>query len=110
MSDVKHAFRLMLIDIEADKVLVDEFCDAVVAGMAQNPEEGKVQDVGSVIVACRCGLSAGVAAVVAAEDAIRRQKNKTAESFLRKGGIENAEDLMKAVLEGEDLTDGREDS
>lgn len=105
MSDAKHAFRLMVIDIEADKVIADEFCDAIVAGTAKSPEEGKVQPSTNVIVACRCGMSAGIAVVAAAEDAIQRQKNKTVESFLRKGGIENVEDLMKTALEGEDLTD-----
>lgn len=110
MSEVKHAFRLMLIDIDADKVLVDEFCNAVVAGTAQDPEEGKPQEVGNVIAACRCGMSAGIAVVAAAEEAIKKQKYKTVENFLRKGGIENVEDLMKAALEGEELTDGREDS
>ena len=105
MSEAKHTFRLMLIDIDADKVLVDEFCDAVVAGTAQDPEEGKLQEDGNVIVACRCGLSAGIAVVAAAEEAIQKQKNKTVENFLRKGGIEIVEDLMKAALKEEDLTD-----
>ena len=109
MSEAKHAFRIMLIDIDADKVLVDEFCDAVVAGIACNPEEGKKQEGGDILVACKCGLSTGVAAVAAAEEAIQKQKNKTLESFLRKGGIENVADLMKAALEGDfggEVSDG----
>lgn len=100
----------MLIDIKEDKILVDEFCDAVVAGTAQNPEEDKLQEFGSAIGACRCGLSTVIAAAAAAEESIQKQKNKTIESFLREGGIENAADLIKAALEGEDLADGCEDS
>jgi hypothetical protein len=110
MGEVKHAFRLMLIDINEDKVLVDEFCDAVVAGTAQNPEEGKKQEGGNIISFCRCGLSAGMAATIAAEEAIQKHKAMTLASFFEKSGIENVEDLVKAALEGEDLTDGREDS
>lgn len=105
MSEVKHAFRLMIIDIDEDKVVVDEFCDAVIAGAAKNPEEGKQQDSGTVIAACRCCLTAGMAAVVAAEEAVQKQKRKIVASFLEKGGVGNVEDLVKAVLEGEDLTD-----
>lgn len=105
MSEAKHAFRLMLIDINEDKILVDEFCDAVVAGTAQDPEEGKKQEDGNVIVACRCGLATGIAVVAAAEEAIQKQKAKTVASFLKKGGVENVEDLVEAVLDGEDLTD-----
>lgn len=105
MSEVKHAFRLMIIDINEDKVLVDEFCDAVVAGTAQNPEEGKKQEDGDVLVACKCCLSTGVAAVVAAEEAVQNQKMEMVASFLEKGGVGNVEDLVKAALEGEDLTD-----
>lgn len=105
MSEVKHAFRLMIIDIDEDKVVVDEFCDAVIAGAAKNPEKGNQYDGGNVIVACRCGLGASVAAMASATEAVRKQKAKVVASLLEEDGIGNAQDLMKAVLEGEDLTD-----
>lgn len=105
MSEAKHAFRLMIIDIDEDKILVDEFCDAVIAGTAQNPEEGKKQEGGNIIGACRCALLTSVAAMSAAEEAVRKQKAKVVASLLEEDGIGNAQDLMKAVLEGEDLTD-----
>ena len=95
------SLRVMVIDVEGDKILRDELCDAVVAGIACNPEEGKKQEGGDILVACKCGLSTGVAAVAAAEEAIQKQKNKTVESFLRKGGIENVANLMKSALEGD---------
>ena len=101
MSEVKHAFRIMLIDIEADKIILDEFCDAVVAGIAKNPESGKVQDAGNVLVACKCGLATGIVAVAAAEEAIQKQKDKTVESFLKKGGISNVDEFMKEALGGD---------
>lgn len=105
MSEVKHAFRLMIIDIDEDKILVDEFCDAVVAGTAQKPEEGKKQEGGNVIAACRCALITSVAAMSAAEEAVRKQKAKVVASLLEEDGSGNVEDLVKAVLDGEDLTD-----
>ena len=35
MSEIKHAYRLMVIDIEKDQVVLDEFCDCIVGGVGK---------------------------------------------------------------------------
>lgn len=83
MSKIKHAYRLMVIDIEEDKVVVDEFCDAVVAGIAANGcKPGLTYS--REIIACKCGLRAGTAAVDAAQKAVMTQKKQIIKSFMEK--------------------------
>lgn len=83
MSKIKHAYRLMVIDIEEDKVVIDEFCDAVVAGIAANGCKPGFTD-NQEIIACKCGLLAGTAAVDAAEKAVMTQKKQIIKSFMKK--------------------------
>ena len=91
MSKIKHAYRLMVIDIEEDKVVVDEFCDAVVAGIATNRCKPGFTD-NQEIIACKCGLLAGTAAVEAAEQAVMTQKKQIIKSFMEKA---TPEEIMK---------------
>ena len=109
MSDVKHAFRLMVIDIEADKVVIDEFCDAIVAGTAKKAVDGDGTDgkgSHSIISMAKSDLKSGVAACMAAEEATKKTKEKVAMSFLEKcGNSQNAVEFLKKMLE-EDLADG----
>lgn len=102
MSDVKHAFRLMVIDIEADKVIVDEFCDAIVAGTARSPEDGKGQGTHNVLSASKCALPIGIAAVMAAEKAVKETKMKTIETFLAKDDGSIGEMISEMLEEDED--------
>lgn len=100
MSDVKHNFRFMIIDIEEDKVVVDEFCDAVVAGIATNgctPGFADSQE----ILACKCGLLAGTAAVGAAEKAVMTQKKQIIKSFMEKATREEIMECFGGEKEDE---------
>ena len=99
MSEVKHSFRVMVIDIAEDKVVVDEFCDAIVAGLASNG--GKIREYNSSeIVACKCNFIAGIGAVEAAERAVMKQKKEFVKSFMKKA---SPEDIAKALkLEDEE--------
>ena len=99
MSEVKHSFRVMVIDITEDKVVVDEFCDAIVAGLASN--DGKIGKYdGSEIVASKCNFIAGIGAVEAAERAVMRQKKEFVKSFMKQA---SPEDIVKALkLEDEE--------
>ena len=83
MSNVNKSFRIMIIDIAEDKIVVDEFCDAVVAGIADNGCKPGFTD-SQEIIACKCGLNAGTAAVVAAEKAVMTQKKQIIKSFMEK--------------------------
>jgi hypothetical protein len=48
---------------------------------------------------------------MAAEEAIEKTKEKVVMSFLEKcGNSQNADEFLEKMLEGEDLTDGCEDS
>ena len=102
MSDVKHSFRITIFDIEEDKVVVDEFCDAVVAGIAGkgcNPGLTESQE----IIACKCGLLTGTAAVAVAEKAVMTQKKQIIKSFMKKA---TSEELMECFGgENEDDTE-----
>ena len=90
-NEIKHNFRFMIIDIEEDKVVVDEFCDAVVAGIATNGCTPGFAD-GREILACKCGLLAGTVAVNAAEKAVMTQKKQIIKSFMKKA---TSEEIME---------------
>ena len=86
MSDVKHAFRLMIIDIDADKVVADTFCDAIVAGLASKAVDGDGSEgkgTHSVLSASRCDSRIIVEAVMAAEEAVEKTKRKTVGALLK---------------------------
>ena len=89
-NKIKHSFRFMIIDIEEDKVVVDEFCDAVVVGAAQTREGMPPQPIE--IAACKSGYIEGVFAVTAAEKAVMTQKKKIINSFMEKA---TPEEIMK---------------
>ena len=96
MSDVKHSFRITIFDIEEEKVLVDEFCDAVIAGIARNgskPGSVDAQEIG----VCKCGIRAGVGAVTAAEKAVMTHKKEVIKSFMEKATPE----MIKECFGGE---------
>ena len=98
MSKIKHAYRLMVIDIEEDKVVIDEFCDCIVGGIGkQVEEEGKT---GSAVMCIQNGLAlTGVAAVEAAEDAVKRQKRKLVEEFFKNASPEEVAEVIKKSCE-----------
>jgi hypothetical protein len=91
----------MIIDIEEDKVVVDEFCDAVVVGAAQTREAMPPQPIE--IAACKSGYIEGVVAVTAAEKAIMTQKKQIIKSFMKKA---TPEEIMEC-FGGEDSEDDR---
>ena len=101
MSEIKHAYRLMVIDIEEDKLVIDEFFDAIVAGVARENKEFEKSECNS-IACCRVENIAVVAASVdAAEKAIEKQKGNIIEDISKIGvpkiikkifGIESGEE------------------
>lgn len=100
MSKIKHAYRLMVIDIEKDKVILDEFCDCIVGGVGKNvEEEGKT---GSAVVVIQNGWAlTGVAAVEAAENAVKRQKRKLVEEFFKTASPEDIAEVINKSREVE---------
>ena len=101
MSKIKHAYRLMVIENEEDKVDIDEFCDAIVAGAATNggsPEETK----GKELLASKSNFIAGIAVAAAAEKAIMRQKREFVKSFMKNA---SPEDIAAALNIEEDVND-----
>lgn len=100
MSEIKHSFRIMIIDIDEDKVVVDEFADAIVGGFAKSGSTPKEIEK-SEICACKCSFIAGIGAVEAAEKAIMTQKRQVVKSFMEKATPE----MMKECFGGEELED-----
>lgn len=96
MSDVKHSFRITIFDIEKEKVVLDEFCDAVVAGIAKNGSKPGSVDAKE-FAACRCGISVSVGAVLAAEKVIMTHKKEVVKEFLEKATPE----MIKECFGGE---------
>ena len=81
MSKENPSFRIMIIDLAEDKVVVDQFADAIVCGIGRNGDK-KNEIEGSELLACKCNFVAGVGAVNAAEKAIRRQKMEIIKNFM----------------------------
>ena len=105
MSEIKvnASYRLMIIDIEEDRIVLDEFCDAIIGGIAKESTEGKKGLVmGNVLNAVKCGIPAGVAAVSAAEDAIGLHKKMTCKLFAEKMGFGNLDSMIDKILGGDD--------
>ena len=100
MSDIKHSFRIMIIDIEKDKVVIDEFADAIVGGIAKNGSSPKNIERSEVCI-CKSSLVAGIGAVEAAEKAIMTQKRQVVKSFMEKATPE----MMKECFGGEEIED-----
>ena len=115
MSEIKHSFRIMIIDIEKDKVVLDEFADAIVGGLAKNGSSPKNIDRSEMCI-CKSSFAAGIGAVAAAEEAIKIQKKQVIKSFMKKAtpemikecfGMEDVDkltDILEKVMEDEDDT------
>ena len=98
MSNVNKSFRIMIIDIAEDKVVVDEFCDAIVAGIASSG--GPIEETEGREIACVKGnVLAGIAVTGAAEKAIMRQKREFVRSFMKNA---SPEDIAAAFNLSED--------
>lgn len=101
MSDVKHSFRITIFDIEEEKVVVDEFCDAIVAGVATNG--GSLEETnGMELLASKSDLFAGIVVVTAAEKAIMRQKRELVKSFMKNASPEDIAAALNIEEDGED--------
>ena len=101
MSEVKHSLRLMVIDIEEDKVVVDEFCDSFVGGLSAKTENIKKPDNIELCV-CKCGLIPGIGAVTAAEKAIMMQKKQIIKAFAEQAPSEVVEEVLGSDPEVEE--------
>ena len=98
MSNVNKSFRIMIIDIAKDKVVVDEFCDAIVAGIASSADNiGETEC--SEIACVKGNILAGISVVTAAEKAIMRLKREFVRSFMKNA---SPEDIAAALKLSED--------
>jgi hypothetical protein len=88
----------MIIDIAEDKIVVDEFCDAIVAGIASSGDNIEKTE-GSEIGCVKGNILAGIAVVGAAEKAIERQKREFVRNFMKKA---SPEDIAAALNFSED--------
>lgn len=104
MSEIKHSFRIMIIDIEKDKVVLDEFADAIVGGLAKNGSSPKNIERSEMCI-CKSSFAAGVGAVAAAEEAIKTQKKQVVKSFMEKATPE----MIKECFGGEESEDDTEE-
>lgn len=100
MSEIKHSFRIMIIDIEKDKVVLDEFADAIVGGLAKNGSSPKNIDRSEMCI-CKSSFVAGIGAVAAAEEAIKTQKKQVIKSFMEQATPE----MIKECFGGEEIED-----
>lgn len=116
MSEIKHSFRIMIIDIEKDKVVVDEFADAIVGGIAKNVMPG--EDGACAEIAVTRATTIGIMnAVTAAESIVKKQKRMLVMDFLKNAtpeekkecfGMEDVDkltDILEKVMEDEDESD-----
>lgn len=113
MSEIKHSLRIMIIDIEKDKVVLDEFADAIVGGIAKNVMPGEDGDCAEIAVV-RATTIGVMNAVTAAESIVKKQKRMLLKDFLKNAtpeekkkcfGIEDVEkliDILEKATEDED--------
>lgn len=116
MSDIKHSLRIMIIDIEKDKVVLDEFADAIVGGIAKNVMPGEDGACAEIAVV-RATTIGAMNAVTAAENVVKKQKKMLLMAFLKNAtpeekkecfGIEDVDkliDILEKVMEDEDDTE-----
>ena len=100
MSDnkVNAAYRLMVIDIEEDKIILDEFCDVFLGAYAKNSEGGKrvVDAKGTSLV--KSSYYGVAAACMAAEKIIEKNKKRIVKEILSDAGAGDIENVIDNVL------------
>ena len=96
MSEIKHAFRLMIIDIEKDEIVRDEFAESIVAGIARN--DGKATN-GMTMVIGRATMKETIIATLSAEKAVNYAKRNTVEDFLKDKNLSELEKIIGEALE-----------
>lgn len=96
MNEIKHSFRIMIIDIEKDKVVIDEFADAIVGGIAKNVMPG--EDVACAEIAVtRATTPTLTAAIMTAEGIIQKQKKMIIDNIAKEAGI-SLEELATGLM------------
>ncbi len=92
------AYRLMVIDIEEDKIILDEFCDVFLGAYAKNSEDGKrvVDAKGSSLV--KSNYYGVAAACMAAEKIIEKNRNRLVKEILNDAGVGDVENIIDNVL------------
>lgn len=110
------SLRVMVIDVEGDKILRDELCDAIVAGLARDGDRGK----GEKVSGCSFGISKGsvgtmVASCMSADQAVEKAKESCVKKFIEtavQGGLSDLDNLdemlgkvIDSALGGEDSSD-----
>ena len=94
MSENKtHAFRIMVIDIAEDKLVLDEFCDAIIVGISRSDGDPKINEAKE-FMAAKCHILTQSCSVKAAEKAIATAKKEVVESFMRDATPEILKELF----------------
>lgn len=99
---INAAFRLMIIDIEEDRIVLDEFCDVALGGYARNSENGKsCADVKGICVA-KCNVMTGLGASMAAEKIIEKHKKNVIAGLLVDVSGGDLESAIDEIFGGDD--------
>ena len=109
------SLRVMVIDVEGDKILRDELCDAIVAGLARDGDCGKGEKkVSGCSFSNRNGsVGASLVSCMAAEQTIEKVKERCAEKLVKaaaQGGLSDLDNLDEMLDKVVDSALGGEDS
>lgn len=96
MSETKHAFRVMIIDIEKDEIVRDEFAESIVAGISRDDGEGTN---GMTLVIGRATTKETIVATLSAEKAVSYAKKSVVDNFLKDKDLSELEKILGEALE-----------
>lgn len=103
------SLRVMVIDVEGDKILRDELCDAIVAGLARDGDCGKGEKKvsGCSFAIANGSVGASVASCMSAEQAVEKVKESCVKKFIKtavQGGLsdlDNLDEMLDKVIDSD---------
>ena len=99
MEKNHNKLRIMVIDIKEDKLILDEFCDSIVAGLSRFDADSGIAQ--KKLGALKGDLASAIAAITGAEGAADQAKrelvNKVMEQY--RGG--DIDEYLEKLLKGE---------
>ena len=99
MEENHNKLRIMVIDIEEDKLIVDEFCDSIVVGLGRSDANGDIS--GKKLGILKGGIYSAVAAINSAEGAADKTKSKLVGRVMEQYRGGDIDEYLEKLLKGE---------
>ena len=99
MKEHHNKLRIMVIDIEEDKLIVDEFCDSIVVGLGRSDVNGDIS--GKKLVILKGGIHSAVAAIAEAEGSAGKAKSKLVGRVMEQYRGGDIDEYLEKLLKGD---------